>query len=93
MVILLLIIGVAILIYASAMWVKFVWYIFRPKKKPLNPYIEAQKVMMDNDKKYEEYIDWMSKNGYGVPIEKIRYKEEKEAEMNIDSVFKRKTTK
>ena len=80
MVILLLIIGVAILIYASVMWVKFVWFVFTPKKKPTNPYIEAQKKIMDNDKNYDEYIEWMSKNGSGVPIDKIKHKEEVEAE-------------
>lgn len=80
MVILLLVIGVAILLYASVMWVKFVWYIFKPKKKPLNTYIEAHKTLMDNDRNYDEYIEWMSKNSYGVPIDKIKYKEEIEFE-------------
>lgn len=90
MVILLLIIGIAILIYASVMWVKFVWFVFTPKKKiekPTNPYIEAQKTIMDNDKNYEEYIEWMSKNGSGVPIEKIKHKEEVEAEKKLNKTL------
>jgi hypothetical protein len=89
MVILLLIIGIAILIYASIMWIKFVWFVFTPKKKPTNPYIEAQKTIMDNDKNYEEYIEWMSKNGSGVPVDKIKHKEEQDIEKGVNqSVFR-----
>lgn len=92
MVILLLIICIAILIYACVMWVKFVWFVFTPKKKvekPTNPYIDAQKTIMDNDKNYEEYIEWMSKNGSGVPVDKIKHKEEQDIEKGVNqSVFR-----
>lgn len=89
--IILLFIGIGILIFASYYWVKLVWFIFTPKKKVAektieskNPYIEAQKTIMDNDKNYDEYIEWMSKNGSGVPIDKIKHKEEVEAEKNYN---------
>jgi hypothetical protein len=78
--ILLLIIGFAILIYACALWVKLVWWIFTPKKKAVNPYIEAQKTIMDNDKNYDEYLDWLKVNGSGVPIDKIKHSKEIEIE-------------
>ena len=81
--IILLFIGIGILIFASYYWVKLVWFIITPKKKvaekrtePTNPYIEAQKTIMDNDKNYEDYLDWFEKHGTGVPVDKIKHQKE-----------------
>jgi hypothetical protein len=81
--IILIFIGIGILIFASYYWVKFVWFVFTPKNKvaekiiePTNPYIEAQKTIMDNDKNYEDYLDWFQKHGTGVPVDKIKHQKE-----------------
>lgn len=63
---------------------------FMPKKKPTisNPYIEAHKYKLRNDKMYDDYIDWLDKKGEGVPIPKIKSPEDIQAEMKINKMFK-----
>lgn len=66
-------------------------YLFWPKKKKEkenNPYIEAHKLKVQNDKNYEEYIDWLDKNGGGVPFAKVETKEDKEASQTIKNLFR-----
>lgn len=67
-------------------WVKFVFFIFKlfkPKPKEKNPYIEAQKIINENDEKYQEYLLWMQSNGGGVPMQKLMTKEEFEVDREI----------
>lgn len=88
MIYILIFIGVAFLILACYLWVKFVFilcnklYIFAFKnkiKESKNPYIVEQKARMWNDRMYEEYEKWMRKKGDGIPIEKIVTRDEHEA--------------
>lgn len=78
-------IGIIVCIVACYLWVKFVFAIFRlinkkPIQKPINPYIEAQKTIMENDKNYEDYLKWMDEKGSGVPLNKLMTEEEYKAE-------------
>ena len=57
-------------------------------KENSNPYILAQKKVDLNNKHYEEYLEWMSKNSEGVPIDKVMTKEEFNAEQKIKSLIK-----
>ena len=63
-------------------WIKFVnWLIPTPKQKQqkveFNPYIEQHRMKMKNDKWYEEYLEWLDKNGGDIPFEKWKTEEEK----------------
>lgn len=57
-------------------------------KENSNPYILAQKKIDQNNRDYQNYINWMQKNSSGVPLEKIMTKEEFLAEQKIISAFK-----
>lgn len=54
-----------------------------------NEYIIKQKIIDENEKKYNDYLNWMQKRNNGsVPIEKIKTKEEFEAEKKINQLLK-----
>ncbi|MDI9256323.1 hypothetical protein [Flavobacterium sedimenticola] len=85
----LILIGIA----ASVLWCKAVFWFFgklekRINKKKIaeqnNPYIQAHKAKMLNDKNYEEYLDWMAKNAHGVPVPKMMTREDWEASQKIN---------
>lgn len=76
---------------ACFLWWKLAMFLFWPKKKTLqevNPYIEAHKLKVKNDENYDEYIDWLDKNGGGIPFSKIQTKEDIEAEKKINNLIK-----
>lgn len=94
-VILLLILG-AVLIYG---FIKLVNAVFNPVIKRLdrkkqrilqtdNPYIVAHRVKMANDKMYDEYLQWLDKNGGDIPFEKWKIEEEERAEASINKSLK-----
>ena len=70
LVILIIVIAI-ILIY---LWIKVVNAVFNPiirrLEKKDNPYIQAHRVKMYNDKMYSEYLVWLDKNGGDIPFEK-----------------------
>lgn len=84
----LLIIGIIVIGIAICYgFVKAVNAIFNPminrlekKKKRLNksdnPYIQAHRVKMWNDKIYQEYLEWLDKTGGDMPFEKWKTEEE-----------------
>lgn len=84
-------IGIVVCFIACWLWVKFVFSIFgliNKKRVPvLNPYIEAQKLIIENDKNYEDYLNWMDKKGSGVPLEKIMTKEDHKAQSQINKLI------
>lgn len=50
------------------------------KSKPTNktnPYIESHRAKFKNDDDYEEYLNWLSKQGGDIPINKKMSAEEK----------------
>ncbi|MBW2961271.1 hypothetical protein [Mesonia aestuariivivens] len=68
-------------------WVKFFNWIWPKQKKqtatptpPSNPYIDAHKRRQQNDKYYEDYLNWMDKTGADLPMDKVKSKEEIEFE-------------
>lgn len=78
------------------LWVKIIFWIFsipiqylerRKIKEDNNPYIKAQKLIDDNNRKYEDYLKWMSEHSEGVPIQKIKSKEEFEAETRLKNIL------
>jgi len=42
---------------------------------------------MYNDKLYDEYEDWLSENGHGVPVPKLKSPEDIEAEKKINKLI------
>ena len=53
-----------------------------------NEYVIKQKIIDENDKKYDEYLKWMQRKSNGIPMEKIKTKEEFEAEKKINDLIK-----
>jgi hypothetical protein len=94
-----MIFGILIVIIAVAiayLWVKFVFVFFKMiinlfRKEEIeqkeNPYIQAQKVIEENNKYYYDYLDWMQKNGSTPPIEKIKTLQEIEADKKIKELL------
>lgn len=66
-------------IYRAIFWDKI--------KLKENPYINAQKLIDDNNREYEDYLKWMSENSSGVPLKKVMTKEEYEAEIRIKKLI------
>ena len=44
--------------------------------KEFNPYIEYHIRRRKNDANYEEYLEWMDKNNYRLPVDKVMTEEE-----------------
>lgn len=80
------ILGVAFLIQLAA---KLILLLFFPEKKKTdnNPYIIYHKTKMQNDKNYEEYLDWLEKHGDGVPVDKVLTPEDKKASKKIKKLL------
>ncbi|RAV27491.1 hypothetical protein [Sinomicrobium soli] len=60
-------------------WIKFVYWVLpapRPKANTKNPYINAHLMRTGNDAAYNEYLEWLGKNGEELPIKKLKTKEE-----------------
>ncbi len=74
---LLALLGVAFCIQMAA---RLFLYIFFPKPKTRNPYIQMHQIKDKNDQNYDEYLKWLDKKGYGVPVPKIQTPEEKAVE-------------
>lgn len=74
----------------SYLWVKFVFAVFGyiNKKRNSNPYINAEKLKIKNEKDYQNYLKWMNKKGSGVPLDKVKTQEEKIAEEKINELFR-----
>ncbi|WP_417867955.1 hypothetical protein [Xanthomarina gelatinilytica] len=53
-----------------------------------NPYIVAHRMKFSNDKMYDEYLDWLDKNGGDLPFEKWKSEEELRADANINKSLK-----
>lgn len=53
------------------------------KKLESNPYIQQHQAKIKNDELYDEYMDWASKHGEGVPVPKLVTKEDAEADKKI----------
>ena len=50
-----------------------------------NPYVKAHLAKMQNDKSYQEYLEWLNNNGGDLPFEKWKTKEEIEFEDKLNS--------
>ena len=72
------------------LWVKVVFSVFAyiNTRRNSNPYINAERVKMKNDKDYENYLKWMDKHGTGAPMQKLKSREEFIAEQKITSLFR-----
>ncbi|MEC4050662.1 hypothetical protein OX284_014580 [Flavobacterium sp. SUN046] len=80
--------GVIVLIIAAWLWIKLVFMLVGKLrsymlKKENNPYINAQKIINQNDKHYDEYIQWMCKNNGGIPLDKMKTAEEVRADNQL----------
>lgn len=53
-----------------------------------NPYIRAHKKKWRTQKDYEDYIDWLNKNGGDLPIKEVKFKEDMEVLNSINKIFK-----
>ncbi len=89
---------IAILIVVSAaliyLWIKSVNVVFDPlikiidrRKKRLpktdNPYINAHRLKIHNDALYDEYLEWLDKQGGDIPFEKWKTDEERAFERKL----------
>jgi hypothetical protein len=82
-----LIIAIPIGYYLIKWWIKLVNYVFKgviPEKHKVkssqNPYIKAHQMRKYNDESYDEYLNWLDKNGGDMPIDKVKSKEEQRFE-------------
>lgn len=77
-------------------WIKLMNALFNPvirrlqeKSKNIkdpyrnNPYVLQHKLRHINDAMYDQYIEWMDSNNFGLPIEKIKTKEELKFEKEL----------
>lgn len=87
--ILLFITVVAILIQQTAKQMLRVFSIDKKRKalRDENPYIRYHKFKNKNDQNYEEYLEWLEKEGEGVPVDKIKMPEDIQAENKIKKLF------
>jgi hypothetical protein len=93
--IILILIGLLILVFACWMWIRLVTVIFNKvfSKKPSfkneldNPYIIEQKARMKNDADYAEYQKWHSKHGDGMLIEKVVTEDDRIASEKLRKYF------
>ena len=81
----------AVLIYG---WIRLINRIFNPAIKKMerkrarllkndNPYIVAHRFKMQHDDMYQEYLQWLDKNGGDIPFEKWKTEEEQNFEQKI----------
>lgn len=86
MVTFLIISGIVVAIVLIWAWVRLVNWMLPTKKssQTTNPYIQAHLMRRDNDAHYEEYLNWLDKTGGGLPIEKLKTKEELKFEKQIN---------
>lgn len=63
------------------------WLVHRLHGIGKNPYISAHILKDKNETNYKEYLNWLSKRG-GVPIPKMRTREDIEAEVKIKNLMK-----
>lgn len=54
-----------------------------------NPYIKHQKIKLQNDKFYKDYLKWMQKHDpEGNPVDKVKTRKEIEAEKKFNDLIK-----
>jgi hypothetical protein len=77
-------------IAACWLWIKFCRWIYRSvSPKNTNPYINAHKKIIENTQNYEEYIKWLDKKNIpGVPLDKLKYAEEKRQEEKLNKLLR-----
>lgn len=75
------------LVKGIGLLIKFLDKKHKRASKQDNPYINAHRVKMTNDKMYDEYLEWLDKVGGDVPFEKWKFDEELRAESKIDKLF------
>ena len=79
-------------------WIKAVNAIFNPlirkldaKKKRIsgedNTYITSHRIKMANDEMYDQYLEWLDKNGGDLPFEKWKTQEEKQFESKLNNTL------
>jgi|GEM_PF-2783469 len=96
LVIILLVIVGAVLIYG---FIKMVNALFNPTIKRLeakkqrilktdNPYIVSHRNKIHNDRMYDEYLEWLDRNGGDLPFEKWKSQEELIADHKINKSMK-----
>ncbi|WP_445454104.1 hypothetical protein [Flavobacterium sp. 25HG05S-40] len=74
----------------SYLWVKFVFAVFGyiHRRMNSNPYINAEKLKIKNEKDYKKYLKWMDKKGNGVPMPMVKAREEHIAEQKITELLR-----
>lgn len=70
-------------IWAIAKFLLFVINYYKSK----NPYIQYHKMKNQNDDDYQDYLEWLKKEGRGVPVEKMKSPEDVRAENKIKKLF------
>lgn len=88
--------GVALIIFLTAVFgiwaaAKFLLFVIsyseRNSKPSKNPYIEYHELKNKNDDDYQDYLEWLKKEGRGVPVEKMKSPEDVRAENKIKKLF------
>jgi len=75
-----IVIGVFLLVFISG------FLLFGRKKQ--NPYIKTHKAKWKNERDYLEYIEWLDKSGGDLPINEIKFKEDREVLNEVSKNFK-----
>jgi FtsZ-interacting cell division protein ZipA len=72
------------------LWAKVVFALFGyfNRKRNSNLYIQTEKLKIKNDRDYEAYLKWMDKQGNGVPMEKLKTREEHIADNKISDLIR-----
>ena len=60
---------------------------FKKTIKKSNPYINYHQIKMSNDKNYNEYLEWLSKQDGEFPIDKLETPEDKKAKEKIRKLW------
>lgn len=60
---------------------------FFPKKKESNPYIAYQKLKINNDRHYDEYLKWLPKQDNVWPVDKVIAKEDIEQNRDLNNLL------
>lgn len=80
--------GLIICVALCYWWVKAVGAFFnwiQPKK---NPYVEVHKAKIKNDIAYQDYLNWLDRNGGDMPFDKWKTKEEMDFERKLNQTQK-----
>lgn len=76
------------IIFVTALIVFLIGFALFSKKKHINPYIDIHKKKWQNEKDYEDYIDWLDKQGGDLPLKEVKMNDDlevlKEISKNIN---------